>query len=338
MASPVERGRFVTEELTQSGSEVTYTQFRVLANSIPNLAWMGRPDGWIFWYNDRWYEYTGTTPEEMAGWGWQSVHHPDVLPEMLRRFTHSLKTGESFQMIFPLKGADGVYRPFLTRMEPLRENGVIVGWYGTNTDITEQERTRERLQLMVNELNHRVKNTLATVHSIAMHTLRDLKPNSGEIFEKRLLALSAVHDVLTREKWSEAQLSEIVDAAIAHLGADPFDIDGAAVKVSPQIASALAMTLHELGTNAVKYGALSRPGGRVSIAWRKENGGHQPRLTFVWRESGGPRVEPPTRKGFGVRLIERSLASEADASVNLDFRAEGLVCTIGVPLKAEILR
>ena len=171
-------------------SDLTCAQLKALANSVPNLVWMARPDGWIFWYNDRWYKYTGTTPEEMAGWGWQSVHHPDVLPKILERWTHALKHGEFFQMIFPLKGADGLYRPFLTRVEPLRESGAIVGWYGTNTDVTEQERDRERLQLLVHELNHRVKNTLATVHSLAMHSLRELKPNSVELFENRLLALA----------------------------------------------------------------------------------------------------------------------------------------------------
>lgn len=327
-----------TNASSESQPEVSYAQFRALANSMPNLAWMLRPDGWVFWYNDRWYEYTGTTPEEMAGWGWQSVHHPEVLPEMLRRFTHSLKTGEPFQMIFPLKGADGLYRPFLTRMEPLRENGVIVGWYGTNTDVTEQERTRERLQLMVNELNHRVKNTLATVHSIAMHTLRDLQPNSAEVFESRLMALAAVHDVLTRENWTKAQLCELIDAAIAHLGREAFDIAGEPVTAPPRIASAIAMTLHELGTNAAKYGALSRPEGRVSITWRVEPDPHAPRLHFVWRETGGPPATNPSRKGFGLRLIERSLAAEADARVTLEFRQEGLVCDIRIPLKTEFLQ
>ncbi|MFO1125808.1 MAG: HWE histidine kinase domain-containing protein [Methylocystis sp.] len=203
---------------TKRESDLTYAQFKALANSMPNLAWMARPDGWVFWYNDRWYEYTGTTPEEMAGWGWQSVHHPDVLPNMLERWTHALKHGEFFQMIFPLKGADGLFRPFLTRVEPLRENGGIVGWFGTNTDVTEQERDRERLQLLIHELNHRVKNTLAQVHSIAMHSLRELKPNAVELFEKRLLALAAVHDVLTRENWAKAQVRELVGVAITPAG------------------------------------------------------------------------------------------------------------------------
>ncbi len=328
----------MAQRAAERESDLTYAQFKALANSIPNLAWMARPDGWVFWYNDRWYNYTGTTPEEMAGWGWQSVHHPDVLPKMLERWTHAIEHGEFFQMIFPLRGADGLYRPFLTRIEPLRENGAIVGWFGTNTDVTEQERDRERLQLLIHELNHRVKNTLATVHSIAMHSLRELKPNSAELFEKRLLALAAVHDVLTRENWSKAQVGELVRTAIAPAGPENFDISGPSIDVCPRIASALAMTLHELCTNAVIHGSLSTPGGRVSIEWRVDSGLRTPMLQLVWREHGGPAVASPAKKGFGMRLIEKTMAADAGARVAVEFPSEGLRCTMDIPLAAEVLK
>lgn len=327
----------MAERPAQNEPEITHAQFKALANSIPNMAWMARPDGWILWYNRRWYEYTGTTPEEMAGWGWQSVHHPDVLPQMLERWMHAIAHGEPFEMIFPLKGRDGVFRPFLTRIEPLRENGAIVGWYGTNTDVTEQERQRERLQLLVNELNHRVKNTLATIHSIAVHSLREMKPNSAELFENRLLALSAVHDILTQESWTRAQLRELVRTAVASAGEANFDMDGPEVNLSPRIAAALAMTLHELCTNAVKYGALSQD-GRVAISWRVDRARNTPRLRFCWREYGGPAVDPPIRKGFGTRLIERTLAADAGGEVNLTYPPSGLRCDIAAPLCAEVLR
>ena len=121
-------------------------RFRLLADTIPNLAWMARPDGHIFWYNRRWYDYTGTTPEAMEGWGWQEVHHPDELPKVLARWTESISTGQPFNMVFPLKGADGVFRPFLTLVNPFREpSGEILFWFGTNTDITEQKQAEERL-------------------------------------------------------------------------------------------------------------------------------------------------------------------------------------------------
>lgn len=328
----------MAQRAAERESDLTYAQFKALANSIPNLAWMARPDGWVFWYNDRWYEYTGTTPEEMAGWGWQSVHHPDVLPKMLERWTHAIEHGEFFQMIFPLRGADGLYRPFLTRIEPLHENGAIVGWFGTNTDVTEQERDRERLQLLIHELNHRVKNTLATVHSIAMHSLRELKPNSAELFENRLLALAAVHDVLTRENWTKAQVRELVRTTIAPAGHENFDMSGPPIDVCPRIASSLAMTLHELCTNAVIHGSLSTPGGRVSIEWSVDSGLRTPMLQLVWREHGGPAVACPAKKGFGMRLIEKTMAADAGARVAVEFPSEGLRCTMDIPLAAEVLK
>ena len=122
-------------------------QFRTLANAIPQLCWMANADGWIFWYNDRWYEYTGTTPEQMQGWGWQSVHDPEALPKVLERWEGSIASGEPFDMVFPLRGADGVFRPFLTRVMPVRDRGgKVARWFGTNTDISEQRRTEEALR------------------------------------------------------------------------------------------------------------------------------------------------------------------------------------------------
>ncbi|HEX2254672.1 MAG TPA: PAS domain S-box protein [Thermoanaerobaculia bacterium] len=121
-------------------------KLRLLADTIPQLAWMAAPDGNVFWYNRRWYEYTGSTPEEVEGWGWQSVHDPAVLPAVLERWRHSLAIGEPFDMVFPLRGADGAFRPFLTRINPLRDDdGRILYWFGTNTDITELRQAREAL-------------------------------------------------------------------------------------------------------------------------------------------------------------------------------------------------
>jgi PAS domain S-box-containing protein len=122
-------------------------QFRTLANAIPQLCWMANADGWIFWYNRRWYEYTGTTPEQMEGWGWKSVHDPDALPRVLERWNASIATGEPFDMVFPLRGADGTFHPFLTRIMPVRDReGKVVQWFGTNTDITEQQATETALR------------------------------------------------------------------------------------------------------------------------------------------------------------------------------------------------
>lgn len=119
-------------------------QFRLMADTMPQLTWMARADGHIFWYNRRWYEYTGTTPADMEGWGWQRVHDPEVLPRVLERWKASIASGEPFEMVFPLRGADGCLRPFLTRVNPLKdERGAVTRWFGTNTDINEQKRAED---------------------------------------------------------------------------------------------------------------------------------------------------------------------------------------------------
>src|SRR5260221_3150809 len=128
-------------------------QFRMLADLIPQLTWMARPDGWIFWFNRRWYEYTGSTPEEMVGWGWQSVHDPAELLRILARWRASLDSGQPFEIVFPLRGADGVFRPFLTQAAPLRDAaGRIARWFGTHTDITAQREAEAELRRMTETL------------------------------------------------------------------------------------------------------------------------------------------------------------------------------------------
>jgi PAS domain S-box-containing protein len=105
---------------------------------------MARPDGWIYWYNDQWYSYTGTTPEEMDGWGWERVHDPALLPAVKERWQHSLETGTPFEMVFPLRGADGEFRRFLTRVNPVRDSrGEVAHWFGTNTDVETERRATE---------------------------------------------------------------------------------------------------------------------------------------------------------------------------------------------------
>ena len=132
-------------------------QFRMLVDSIPTLAWMARPDGWIVWYNQRWYEYTGTIPEKMEGWGWQSVHDPATLPAVMERWRHSIATRQPFEMVFPLRGADGAFRPFLTRVVPVRnDDGRVTRWFGTNTDITDQRAAEDTLRRLNELLERRV--------------------------------------------------------------------------------------------------------------------------------------------------------------------------------------
>lgn len=202
----------------------------------------------------------------------------------------------------------------------------------------ERARSDVRRRLLINELNHRVKNTLATVQSIAAQSFKAGEPKiARETFEARLFALSKTHDALTRENWEGVDLRDIAEEAMAPYRRDQierFTIEGPALQLSPRVALPLAMALHELSTNAVKYGAFSLDGGKVSIAWELAQSEDEPRLILNWQEIGGPLVEPPKHKGFGSRLIERGLSRELAGEVALDYRPTGLVCTISLPLPA----
>jgi two-component sensor histidine kinase len=189
----------------------------------------------------------------------------------------------------------------------------------------------------MDELNHRVKNTLATVQSLAAQTARGTESPEEfrRSFEGRLIALSQAHDQLTHRHWASADLRAIVAAAVAPYltpGQERVAIEGDDVTVMPRVALTLAMVLHELTTNAVKYGALSAPAGRVAVSWRVVQAPSQaPLLWLEWQESGGPPVAAPSRQGFGSRFIESSIDVELQGMARLHFDATGLRCTIEVP-------
>ncbi len=257
-------------------------QFRTLANSIPQLVWMANSDGWIVWYNDRWYEYTGTTPEQMEGDGWQRVHDPAVLPDVVARWQASVRTGEPFDMTFPLKGADGVFRPFLTRVMPLRDSqGRVARWFGSNTDITAQVEHERHLNFVMRELSHRSKNLLAVVQAMARQTMQHSA--SYEDFEGRFMGrlhgLARSHDVLVRQDWTGATIRDLVGAQLAPFVREDgtsIDLDGEDLRLKPDAVQNLGFALFELGTNAVKYGALAAPAGTVTVRWELvETGGGQ---------------------------------------------------------------
>jgi two-component sensor histidine kinase len=227
---------------------------------------------------------------------------------------------------------DGDRKTLLLRAAPLRSaSGEIQGAVCAVADVTERHRYEEHLKLMLNELNHRVKNTLAIVQSIATLTLKDVDPVARRDFEERLLTLSAVHSLLTDDNWDGAQLHDVVRASLkTHLGGarERLHFQGEDLRLHPKSAIAISIALHELGTNAMKYGALSTDEGSVAIRWTTQD----ERFRLRWEESGGPPVVAPTRNGFGSRMIERGLSIELQGDVRIDYRPQGVVCTIDAPL------
>jgi PAS domain S-box-containing protein len=334
---------FATDVTARRQSEMALREsearFRHMADSAPALIWMTDADGHVIFANMHHDYVFGRPAAEMLGEGWRDIVVPEDLPGYEGAFVEAFQARRNFHNEVRVRDKAGRVRWLRCEGVPrLDDAGSFLGYTGCNVDITDVKLAQERQALLINELNHRVKNTLATVQSVAMQTLRNAvtTEQAREDFEARLIALSRAHDVLTRENWDGANLREIVRQAIEPYRRqedDRFVIKGEAVRLPPRMALALAMALQELATNAVKYGALSSDTGRVEVAWAVERTGAAPRLKLRWRESGGPPVAPPSRRGFGSRLIERSLARDLSGGVSLEFAPEGLVCTIDAPVQ-----
>jgi two-component sensor histidine kinase len=271
----------------------------------------------------------------------RSLIHPDDLPKIPARLEElgARPDGDVVEFELRVRWRNGAWRWILDRAVAFERDatGRVIKTLSAAIDIDERKRAEERRVLLINELNHRVKNTLAAVQSIARQTLRGDRPadQTLELFNARLVALSAAHNILTRENWEGAGLREIVAEALS-----PFEAQGRVfvagpdVRLSARAAVALAMALHELATNAVKYGALSAEAGEVRLTWRavpRETGG---RLELEWRERGGPPVRPPQLRGFGSRLLTQGLPAELDGFAELEFGPDGVVCRIAAPLEA----
>ena len=298
----------------------------------PQVTWTAHRDGQLNRVANRWNVWTGTSG---LGGSWIEAIHPDDRGPSLDAWSRSVESGDPYDVEHRVKMRDGAYRWARSRAFPrFDDKGDICLWYGSTEDIHERKVAEEHQRLLINELNHRVKNTLASVQAIAFQTLRGEVPlaEARARFEARLMALSAAHNLLTEENWGGASLERVVGDATEHLagGSARFDVAGEAIRLAPRAALALAMALHELGTNAAKYGALSVEGGRVSIAWSLVGD----RLRLEWRESGGPPVEAPERRGFGSRLIERGLEADLGGGAALHFDPGGLRCEIHASLAA----
>ena len=221
------------------------------------------------------------------------------------------------------------------------EDGPLLGT-GLVRDITRMKRAEAESELLIGELNHRVKNMLTVVQSVARQTQRSAGSVAAyaEAFERRLHALAAAYGLLTQSRWTGSALGELAQAALGSFAPDGQGrllLDGPQVPLSPSATLSFAMALHELGTNAVKHGALSAPEGAVEVDWRlvaphEDGAGGAGTLHLEWRERGGPRVAPPTHRGFGSRLLEYGVARELDGTVTLDYREDGLRCVMDLPL------
>ncbi len=296
-------------------------------------------DGRFVLLNSRYCEMVGRSAEELYHLRMQDITHPEDWPRNLEAFRRLIREGKSFEIEKRYVRPDGsiVWGHSNVSAVSGRDAGIKHA-VTVSLEITERKRADDQKQLMLQELNHRVKNTLATVQSIAMHTFSHTQniALAREQFDSRLMALSKAHDVLTQESWEGATLGQIINEAVALHGApgrDSFDIEGPEVWLTPQRALALALVLHELCTNAVKYGALSSDKGRVRIEWSVTDTDGARELRMHWTEMDGPRVAPPKRHGFGSRLIECGLDQDLAGKVRIDFAPTGVTCSISARLE-----
>ena len=267
--------------------------------------------------------------------------HPDDAEDTRAAIERALdpKLRDDLSLEFRTLGRDdGVERWVTAKGEAVfSDDGRPLRLLGATVDITDRKRAELHLRLLVNELNHRVKNSLATIQAIAAQSFNASRSlaQAQEAFSSRIVALAEAHDLLTRENWEGAELHDLASRlALLHGGAVRFELIGPAVRLSPRAALSLSMALHELATNAVKYGALSTPAGRVTLQWDLTPGPGAERLDLTWTESGGPPVTPPTQRGFGSRLIERGLAAELSGEAAIRFEPDGVVGHIRARLDA----
>ena len=302
------------------------------------------PDGALLEVNDRFCTMMGYTRAELKALRFQDITHPADLNTNLA-YTRALLAGEietySMEKRYVTRSGEVFWNNLTVSLVCDAEGrpdyfiSIVEDIAARKSAEAAQQRYQDRLRLLVNELNHRVKNTLATVQSMASQTLRGAT-DPGLVYEKleaRLLGLSRAHDLLTREHWHGAELGEIAKRALA-----PFEtpaaaiiVGGPAIWLPPGPALTMALIFHELATNAVKYGALSNPEGQVELSWSVVDDDD---WVLTWSERGGPPPAPPTRKGFGSRLIERGLQGDLRGTATIAYAPAGLIWTMRARLPA----
>jgi len=319
-------------------------RLRSLVEGIPQLVWRASEGGEWTWSSPQWRAYTGLPEAEALGHGWLAALHPEDREAAMAAWRQS-ETSQGFEAEFRiLRRGDMCYRWFQTRATPVRdENGTVVEWLGTSTDVDELRRMGQHQRLLLGELQHRVRNTLSVIRSIIRRTVQ-ASGNLDDLamhLDGRIDAFSRVQAAVTRNPERGIDLAQLVaDELLAFSAREgrQVRIEGPAVTLRPKAAETMALAIHELATNAIKFGALSAPQGRVDVDWEARLAGETPRLIFCWRESGLGAVGLPEHHGFGTEMFERTLPYELNAEVRHDFVQDGLRCTISLPLSDRLVK
>jgi len=292
----------------------------------------------IVFANDSFLELTGYDRDEVMGDHLGVLLSPDAdaTARLAMEAAFEADSGGGSEICCQRKSGGEFWASLF--VSPVRdEDGAIIQHFVSLVDLTKYKHEQAHSKMLIDELNHRVKNTLSTVQSIAWQALRHSSDPEviRESIETRLQALSRSHDLLTRENWVGAGLLDLVNVALEPFGVSNAQskrlaVSGSNIRLPPKAALALGIAFHELATNAMKYGALSNATGSITVAWTNEPAPQGNRIRLRWQEKNGPPVVAPTRKGFGSRVLERGLAHELEAKVQLEYPADGVVCTIDI--------
>ena len=302
------------------------------------------PNHPLIFVNDSFLSLIGYDREEALGQSFDFLMARPAGPEALAQVEAAFAGSSEGDSAICFRRKDGRIFWAAVFTSPIRDmTGDVVQHFASFVDLTRHKQEEDHLRFLLDELNHRTQNTLATVQAIAVQTLRGAAAEEVvDAFEGRILALSTAHSLLGRELWGAVSLRDVIDQILKPFGLNDrriarFSVEDDDVRVQPKAALTLAMVFHELATNAAKYGALSNgAAGKIDIAWQVEPTPQGDRMRLRWQESGGPPVTPPGRKGFGSRLIEGGLAQELDGEVRLDYEPAGVVCRIIMPVPREV--
>ncbi len=318
-------------------------QFRTLADTMPQMVWSTRPDGFHDYYNARWYEFTGMPDGSTDGEGWSGMFHPDDQERAWAEWLHSLDTGEPYQIEYRLRHHSGEYRWTLGRALPIRdEAGQILRWIGTCTDIHESRLAAEERELVAQELSHRIKNIFAVLNGIISLSARSYPEAKtfADQLRQRIYALGEAHDFVRPHGYFDAStdgqgaLSALIERLMHpynNNGETRVSFVGDDARVDDAAATPMALLFHELATNSAKYGALSNAGGKVTITGRQSNDAYH----IEWRETGGPSVVEPERLGgFGTRLVQLSVEGQMRGHLERNWLSGGLEVLISLPRDA----
>jgi PAS domain S-box-containing protein len=317
-------------------------RFRLMSEHAPVMIWISDSEGKCLHLNRMLRSFWGVQEADISGFDWSATIHPDDVAAIGQRMGEAVAKRLPVKVKGRYRNAAGRYRVLETDARPrIAASGEFLGMIGVNVDITEKDEAEKARELLVAELNHRVKNTLAIVQGIALQTFKsESQPREARrAFEGRLIALARAHNLLTQANWEDASLEELAALTLQAQGANAarVAIRGPSISLPPKAAVSLGLALHELSTNAMKYGALSNSSGQVELTWERIDG-EQPRLRLTWRETGGPPVEPPTRAGFGSFLLQRALGHDLNGEVDVRFDPAGVVCLLEAPLRKEASR